>query len=212
MYVARYIAEVCRDIPFNEGAVYLAALVVNLVHHPYPACNRDFLAGGRRLDIRAELLGAGAHSVFDVFLEHRVELIIVDNPLSGKPDNQPAVFRAVDMINFDKVSQQDTEVILADAAEGGKRQHAGGKLTRRHLTAGGKRAHRLVIEQGKRQPFRARRFHKALFDIQLDKRNPLDKIPRDHLRQQSPRFGMVFPHDKPHFRRVTTPTGTSHAL
>ena len=73
------------------------------------------------------------HRVFDIFLEHCVKLIIVDNPLPGNPDNQPAVFRAVDMINSDKVPEQGTEVLLSDAAEYRQGQYSGGKLSRCHL-------------------------------------------------------------------------------
>ena len=134
VYIACHITEIRRDIPFYQRAVYLAALVIHLVHCPYPACNGYLFAHRRRFDDCSQLFGTGTHRVFDIFLEHCVKLIIVDNPLSSNPDNQPAVFRAVDMINSDKVPEQGTEVILTDAAEYRQGQYSGGKLRRCHLT------------------------------------------------------------------------------
>ena len=48
--------------------------------------------------------------------------------------------------------------------------------------------------------------------VQLDQGDSLNQFPRDSLREQIPRLGVLLPHDKPHFLGLAPPAGPAHPL
>ena len=206
------IAEISGDIPFDQGAVHFAALVVHLVDDPDPAGDGDLFPCRRGIDDGAQLPGFRPDGIFYVLLKDSVKLVIVHDPLPGKTDDQAAVLSQVDMVDLQKVPQEKAEIILADPVKDGQGQDPGGQFSGRHFAAGGQCAHGLVVEERERQPVCAGRFHKALLYIELDKGDALDHAPGERLGEQGPRLRMVLAHDKPHLRRTAPPSGPAHAL
>ena len=148
--------------------------MVDLFHHPDPPGDGDLVPDRRRLDDRPQLFRTGPDRILDVFLEDRVELVVVHHPLSGKTHNQPAVFRPAQMVDLDEVPQQQPVILLGDPVETVERQHPRRQLARGHLPAGGEGAHRLVVKEAVGEPAGPGRLDKPLLDIELDERNPLD--------------------------------------
>ena len=212
MDVPGHVAEIGGDVPLDQGAVDLPPLVVHLLHHPDTARDGDFIPHGRRLDNGAQLLGAGPDRVLHVLLEHGVELVVVHNALPCKAHHQAAVFRAVDVVVFQQVAEQDAVVLLGDAVEAGQGQYPAGQLPGGHLPAGGQGAHGLVVQQAVGQTAGAGRLHKALLDVQLHQGDALYQPPGNHIRQHGPGLGVVLPHDEPHLRGLAPAAGAAHAL
>ena len=78
------IAEIGRDIAFDQACSILRRrLMIHFLHDPDAAGNGDLIADRRRFDDGAQLFGAGAHGIFDIFLKDRVKLVIIDDTLSG---------------------------------------------------------------------------------------------------------------------------------
>ena len=186
--------------------------MVDFLHHPDASGDGDLVADRRRLDDRSQFFRSGADRVLDILLKNGVEFIAVHDPLAGDADDQTAVFGAVDVIGLQQMPQKYFIILLRDPVKAGEREHPRSQFRRRHLAAGGERAHGLVIKQAVGQPFRARRFDKPFLDIQLHQRDALYQIPRDHVGQHGARFGMFLAHDEPHFRRVAASAGSAHAL
>ena len=104
MNIAGHITEVCWNITLDQRTVHFTALMINFLHDPHAAGNRNLVPDRGGFDNGAKLLGTGADRIFHVFLEHGVEFVIVYNPLTGQTDNQSTVFRAVDMVDLNQMS------------------------------------------------------------------------------------------------------------
>ena len=74
--------------------------------------NGDFLADGRRLDDRSQFLRIPPHRVLLVFLKYSVEAERIDDALAGKPHDQSAVLRPLDVVGFQQMPEQCAEVLL----------------------------------------------------------------------------------------------------
>ena len=168
MDVTGHITEISGDIPFHQRAINIPAFMVHFLNDPNPSGNGDLVPDRRRFDDGAQLLGSRMNGILDVFLKHRVELIAVHHPFSGKAQNQPSVFSAADVIDLQQMAQQLLIVFFRNAVKTAQRQHTGCKFSGRHLTTGSQRAHGLMVKQAEGQPVHPRRFDKPLLDIQLD--------------------------------------------
>ena len=115
--VPRNIPKVGRDPPFNTMTVDLVALAVNIFNHPHSAGNCDLVPDRRRLHDCPQLFGPSMDTEFFIFLENRVELEVVNDPLTSHPDNQVATLRLLDLVGFHQVPQQGSVVILTDVTE-----------------------------------------------------------------------------------------------
>ena len=105
MDISRHIAEISRDIAFYQRAVNFPLFVIHLLDDPDAAGDRYFVPRRRGLDDRTQFLGSGMNLVLDVLLKDRVELVVIRDPLSCDPYHQPAVLRAVDMVDLQQVPQ-----------------------------------------------------------------------------------------------------------
>ena len=108
--------------------------------------------------------------------------------------------------------KQQAVILLRNPVKAGERQHPGRQFSGRHLSAGGQGAHGLMVEQAVWKPLCPRRLDEAFFDIELHQCDALDQVPGDHIGEHRPRFRMLLPHYKPHFRRVAPAAGSAHAL
>ena len=91
--------------------VYFPLFVVHFLHQPHPPGDGDLLPGGRRLHDGAQFLRTGPHRVLHVFLEHRIELVVVDDALPGQAYDQAAVLGLADVVDADQVAQQSTRCV-----------------------------------------------------------------------------------------------------
>ena len=212
MDISGHISEIGGNIALNQSAVDLPLLVVHIFHDPDSARDGDLVAHRRRLDDGSQLLGTRVHRVLDIFLKYRVELIIVRDPLSRDPDDQPAVLRAVNVVDLQKMAQKDLVVLRRDPVEAGQRQDSGRQLSRRHLAAGRQCTHGLVVEKAVGQPVHPGRLHEPLLDIELHQRDPLDQVPRDQVRQHGPCLRVLLPHHEPHLRGLAPAPGPTQSL
>ncbi|MPN16852.1 hypothetical protein SDC9_164199 [bioreactor metagenome] len=69
-----------------------------------------------------------------------------------------------------------------------------------------------MVQKAERQPVELGRFHPAFLDVKLDKRDALDKLPRDGGGQHRPLFRLFLAHHEPHFRRQIAPAGAAQPL
>lgn len=69
-----------------------------------------------------------------------------------------------------------------------------------------------MIKQTKRLSVQFRRFDPAFLKINLNKSDTLQKLPRNRFGKHTSWFGKFLTHNKPHFRRKITSSGSSHSL
>ena len=118
--VSGHVAEIGRNISFNQSTVNLPLFMIHLIHQPDPAGNGDFIPCRRRLYDGSQLFRAGAYRVFDVFLEDGVEFIIVYDSFTCKTHNQAPVFRLGDVVDFQQMSQQQAVILLSHPPKAGE--------------------------------------------------------------------------------------------
>lgn len=212
MDIAGDIAEISRDIAFDQRAAYFAAAMIHFLHDPDAAGNGDLVADRRRFDDGAQLFSTGAHGIFDIFLKDRVKLVIIDDTLSFQADDEPAVLGLVDMADLDQMPQQDPIIILRDQMKAGQRQDARSQLCPRHLSAGSQRAHRLMIQQAVRQALCAPEALRTAPRCTAAPARCPGQIPGDELRQHRPGLRVILTHDEPHLTGIAAAAGAAHAL
>ena len=210
--VAGAFAKVRGNLALDLGGLDEVALVVDLLDHPYVACQGDALAHGRRLDDRAEFLRITADGILLILLEDRVELEIVDDPLACEADDEPARLGALDLVAVEQVTQQHAIVVEAHAVDRGERKHALSQRSRRELARRSKGAHGLMVQEAEGQPVEPRRFDPVFFPVKLDQRNGLEEFPGNGLGQERARLRFILPDDEPHLGRHAPPARAPHAL
>lgn len=119
---------------------------VHFFHDPHSAGDGDLVLDGWRLDDGADLFRFTPHLVFFILLEDSVELEVVDHALTFQSDNQSAAFRGLDMVDLEQMTQEDAVVVLRDLSEIARGEDPLRQLGGRHLSAGGKCRHRLMVE------------------------------------------------------------------
>ena len=135
--VARAVAKVCRHAALDLRGKDGVTLPVHFFDNPAVPCDGDALARWWRIDDRAQLGRFAANGKLLVFLEHGVELKVVDDALAREAHDEPASLGGLDMVDLDEVAQQHAIVIGRDAVEVAEREHALGKFGRRELAGAG---------------------------------------------------------------------------
>ncbi len=122
-------------------------LPVHFLDNPAVSGDGDALTGRWGIDDRAQLGRFAANGKLLVFLEHGVELKVVDDALAREAHDEPTALGDLDVVDLDEVVQQYAIVIGRDAVEIAEREHALSKLGRCELAGAGECRHGLVIEQ-----------------------------------------------------------------
>ena len=172
----------------------------------------DALTGRRRIDDRAQLGRLAANGELLVFLEHGVELKVVDDALARETHDEPAALGDLDMVDLNEVTQQHAIVIGRDAMEIAECEHALGKLCRREFAGAGKRRHSLVVEQAVGESIELGRLDPLFLAIELYERDALQELPRNGLGHHRARLGFLLAHDKPHLGRKIAAPRAAHSL
>ena len=172
----------------------------------------DALAGRWRIDDRAQLGRLTANGELLVFLEHSVELKVVNDALAREAHDEPAALGDLDMVDLNEVTQQHAIVIGRDAMKIAECEHALGKLCRRELTGAGKRRHSLVVEQAVGESIEFGWLDPLFLAIELYERDALQELPRNGLGHHRARLGFFLAHDKPHLGRKIAAPRAAHSL
>ena len=206
--VAKVGRHTALDLRGKDGMT----LPVHFLDNPAMACDGDALTGRWGIDDRAQLGRLAANSELLVFLEHGVELKVVDDALARETHDEPAAFGDLDMVDLNEVTQQHAIVIGRDAMEIAQCEHALGKFGRRELSGAGEGRHGLVIEQTVGESIELGRFDPLFLAIELYKRDALQELPRNGLGHHRARLGFFLAHDKPHLGRKVATACAPHAL
>ena len=102
--VAGAVAKVGRHPAFDLRGKDGMALPVHFFNNPAMACDGDALTGRWRIDDRAQLGRLAANGKLLVFLEHGVELKVVDDALARETHDEPATFGDLDMVDLNEVT------------------------------------------------------------------------------------------------------------
>ena len=108
--------------------------------------------------------------------------------------------------------EQNAEILHCHVLKRRQGQDTGSQFGRRHLAVGSQDTQCLVKQQAVRKPPFARRLDKTLLQIELDECDALQKLPRNRLRQDRTRFGMLLADHEPHLLRVSAAAGPAHPL
>ena len=109
--VAGAIAKVCRHTALDLRGKDGMALPVHFLDNPAVPGDGDALTGRWRIDDRAQLGRLAADGELLVFLEHGVELKIVDDALALEAHDESAALGDLDMVDLNEVTQQHAIVI-----------------------------------------------------------------------------------------------------
>ena len=196
--VAGAVAKVGRHPALDLRGKDGVALPVHFLDNPAVSGDGDALTGRWRIDDCAQLGRLAADGELLVFLEHGVELKVVNDAFAREAHNEPTALGDLDMVDFDEVAQQHAIVIGRDSMEITEREYALGKLCRREFAGAGKRRHGLVIEQTVGESIELRRLDPLFLAIELYERDALQELPRNGLGHHRARLGLFLAHDEPH--------------
>ena len=206
------IAKVGRHPALDLRGKDGVALPVHFLDNPAVSGDGDALTGRWRIDDRAQLGRFAANGELLVFLEHGVELKVVDDALARETHDEPAALGDLDMVDLNEVTQQHAIVIGRDAMEIAECEHALGKLCRREFAGAGKRRHSLVVEQAVGESIELGRLDPLFLAIELYERDALQELPRNGLGHHRARLGFLLAHDKPHLGRKIAAPRAAHSL
>ena len=210
--VSGTVAKVGRHTAFDLRGKDGVTLPVHFLDNPAVSGDSDALTGRWGIDNRAQLGRFAANGKFLVFLEHGVELKVVDDALAREAHDEPAALGDLDVVDLNEVAQQHAVVIGGDAVEIAEREHALGKLGRCELAGAGERRHGLVIEQAVGEPIELGRLDPLFLAIELHERDALQELPGNRFGHHRARLGLLLAHDKPHLGRKIAAACTPHAL
>ena len=187
-------------------------LPVHFFDNPAVSGDGDALTGRWRIDDRAQLGRLAANGELLVFLEHSVELKVVNDALARETHDEPTALGDLDVVDLDEVAQQYAIVIGRDAVEIAEREHALSKLGRRELAGAGERRHGLVVEQAVGESIELGRLDPLFLAIELYERDTLQELPGNGFGHHRARLGFFLAHDKPHLGRKVATACAPHAL
>ena len=187
-------------------------LPVHFLDNPAVSGDSDALTGRWGIDDRAQLGRFAANGKLLVFLEHGVELKVVDDALAREAHDEPTALGDLDVVDLDEVAQQYAIVIGRDAVEIAEREHALSKLGRCELAGAGERRHGLVIEQAVGESIELGWLDPLFFAIELYERDALKELPGYRFRHHRARLGLLLAHDKPHLGWKVATARAPHAL
>ena len=105
--VAKVGRHTALDLRGKDGVT----LPVHFFDNPAMSGDGDALTGRWRVDNRAQLGRFTANGKLLVFLEHSVELKVVNDALAREAHDQPAALGDLDVVDLDDVAQQYAIVI-----------------------------------------------------------------------------------------------------
>ena len=206
--VAKVGRHTALDLRGKDGV----ALPVHFLDNPAVSGDGDALTGRWRVDDRAQFGRLAANGELLVFLEHGVELKVVDDALSRETHDEPTALGDLDVVDLDEVAQQYAIVIGRDAVEIAEREYTLSKLGRRELAGAGERRHGLVVEQAVGESIELGRLDPLFLAIELYERDALQELPRDGLGHHRARLGLFLAHNKPHLGRKIAASRAAHSL
>ena len=206
--VAKVGRHTALDLRGKDGMT----LPVHFLDNPAVSGDGDALAGRWGIDDCAQLGRLAANGELLVFLEHGVELKVVDDALARETHNEPTALGDLDMVDLDEVAQQHAIVIGRDAMEITECEHALGKFGRRELSGTGEGRHGLVVEQTVGESIELGRLDPFFLAIELYERDALQELPRNGLGHHRARLGFFLAHDKPHLGWKIAASRAPHAL
>ena len=172
----------------------------------------DTLTGRWRVDDRAQFGRLAPDGELLVFLEHGVELKVVNDALAREAHYEPTALGDLDMVDLNEVAQQHAIVIGRDAMEIAECEYALGKLCRREFAGAGKRRHSLVVEQAVGESIELGGLNPFFLAIELHERDALQELPRNGLGHHRARLGLFLAHDKPHLGWKVAASRAAHSL
>ena len=212
IYVTGTVAKVGRHPALDLCGKDGMTLPIHFLDNPAVPGYGDALARWWRVADCAQLGRFAANGKLFVFLEHGVELKVVDDALAREAHDEPTALGELDMVDLDEVAQQYAIVIGRDAVEIAEREHTLSKLGRCELAGAGERRHGLVIEQAVGEPIELGRLDPFFLAIELYERDALQELPRNGLGHHRARLGFLLAHDKPHLGRKIAAACAPHAL
>ena len=102
--VSGAVAKVSRHTTFDLRGKDGVALPVHFLDNPAMAGDGDAFAGRWRIDDRAQLGRFAANGELLVFLEHGVELKVVDDALARETHDEPTALGDLDMVDGNEVA------------------------------------------------------------------------------------------------------------
>ena len=210
--VAGAVAKVGRHTALDLRGKDGMTLPVHFLDNPAMAGDGNALTGRGRIDDRAQLGRFAPDGKLLVFLEHSVELKVVDDALARETHDEPTALGDLDVVDLDKVAQQYAIVIGRDAVEIAEREHALGKLGRCELAGAGERRHGLVIEQTVGESIELGWLDPLFFAIELYECDALQELPGYRFGHHRARLGLFLAHDKPHLGWKIAAACAPHAL
>ena len=112
MYIARDVAEICRNFAFNKRAVNLMSLWINFFNNPNMSRYGNLIADRRWCNKRTQFLRFAADTVLLIVLEYGIEFKIIDYTFAFKTYYDPAPLGHLDMILLDQMMKEHSEIIL----------------------------------------------------------------------------------------------------
>ena len=102
--VAGAVAKVGRHPALDLRGKDSVALPVHFLDNPAVSGDGDALTGRGRINDRAQLGRFAPDGKLLVFLEHGVELKVVDDALARETHDEPATFGDLDMVDLNEVT------------------------------------------------------------------------------------------------------------
>ena len=210
--VSGAVAKVGRHATFYLCGKDGMTLPVHFLDNPAVSGDGNALTRRWGIDDRAQLGRLTANGKLLVFLEHGVELKVVDDALARETHDEPTALGDLDVVDLDKVAQQYAIVIGRDAVEIAEREHTLGKLGRCELAGAGERRHGLVIEQTVGESIELGWLDPLFLAIELYECDALQELPGYRFGHHRARLGLLLAHDKPHLGWKIAAACAPHAL